>query len=126
MPNKNYLTYESNESCIKFLKLKIKTGLILLKKSTSPTIDDTLRHLAFDNAAQAHFISIINSGKIIIANWAACKLLGYSKKELLTKSQAIIVDVSERRFKKMLKQRTAEGNQIGGIRFLKNGQLDSL
>ena len=74
------------------------------------TSDDILRNLAFDNAAQANIISTAGNGKIIMVNNAACKLLGYSKKELLTQSRGTIFDIKESSFKKMLKQRTAEGH----------------
>jgi PAS domain S-box-containing protein len=67
--------------------------------------DDRLVHLAFDKTARANIISIVSNGKIIMANSAACKLLGYSKKKLLTKSRADIFDITESSFKKMLKQR---------------------
>ncbi len=82
------------------------------KKSTVSATEDTLRHLAFDNAVQANIISTVSNGKIIMANHAACKLLGYSRKELLSKSRYSIFDINESNFKKMLKQRTAEGHSI--------------
>ncbi|TAL42680.1 MAG: PAS domain S-box protein, partial [Chitinophagaceae bacterium] len=73
------------------------------------TSDDTLRHLAFDNSLQANIIFKVSSGKIILANRAACKLLGYSKKELLSKSRSTLFDINESSFKKLLKLRTAKG-----------------
>jgi PAS domain S-box-containing protein len=79
------------------------------KKSSATATDDMLHHLAFDKSLQANIISTVSSGKIISANSAACKLLGYSKKELLTKSRSTIFDIKDGNFKKMLKQRTAEG-----------------
>ena len=79
------------------------------RKGNATAIDSVLHHLAFDNSLQANIVSTVSSGKIIIANSAACKLLGYSKKELLTKSRADIFDINESSFKKMLKQRTVEG-----------------
>jgi len=78
-------------------------------KGNAIVIDSMLHHLAFHNSLQANIVSTVSSGKIIIANSAACKLLGYSKKELLTKRRADIFDINESSFKKMLKQRTAEG-----------------
>ena len=94
------------------------------KKSTDSATDDTLRHLAFDNAAQSNIIFIVSSGKIIMANSAACKLLGYSKKELLTKSTSAIFDINESSFKKMLKQRTAKGHSTAVVTAIKkSGQL---
>ncbi|HMH34979.1 MAG TPA: PAS domain S-box protein [Puia sp.] len=86
--------------------------------------NNMLRHLAFDNAAQANIISIVSSGKIIVVNNAACKLLGYSKKELLTKNRAEIFDITENGFKKMLKQRMAEGQSKGLVTAIKkNGKI---
>ena len=79
------------------------------KKSTTAATDDILRHLAFDNSMQPNIITTASNGNIILVNNAACKLLGYSKNELLTKSRANIFDINEGSFKKMLKQRKAEG-----------------
>ena len=76
---------------------------------TASATDDILSHLAFDNTAQANIITLVSNGNIIMANSAASKLLGYSKKELLTKNRSAIFDIRESSFKKMLKQRTAEG-----------------
>jgi PAS domain S-box-containing protein len=82
----------------------------LTKKTAATKADHHLHHLAFDNAAQANIITIASSGKIIIANSAACQLLGYSKKLLLTKSRSGIFKINDSSFKKMLKQRTSEGH----------------
>lgn len=89
------------------------------KKSPAATTDDLLSHLAFDNGALANIISTVRTGKIIMANTAACKLLGYSKKELLSKNRADIFDIHETSFKKMLKQRTAEGRSIALVTAIK-------
>jgi PAS domain S-box-containing protein len=91
---------------------------VSFKKSVAAS-DDILRHLAFDNSFRANIISTVSSGKIIMANKAACKLLGYSKKELLTKTRATIFDIKESNFKKMLKQRTAEGHSAAFVKVIK-------
>lgn len=93
------------------------------KKLNAGVTHPTLSHLAFDNSIQANIISTVNTGKIIIANNAACKLLGYSEKELLTKSRAAIFKVNESFFKKMLKQSTAEGHSTALVTAVKkNGK----
>lgn len=79
------------------------------KKIPSSTTGDKLHHLAFDNAAQANIISTVSNGEIITANSAASKLLGYSKKELLTKKRSAIFDITESSFKKLLEQGKAKG-----------------
>lgn len=38
--------------------------------------NNALRHLAFDNSFQASIISTVSTGKIIVVNTVACKLLG--------------------------------------------------
>ncbi|MEO9031901.1 MAG: PAS domain S-box protein [Ginsengibacter sp.] len=94
---------------------------IKLKAKSS---DDLLRQLAFDNSLQANVLFSVSSGKIILANEAACKLLGYSKTELLTKSRSTIFDINEGSFKKLLKERAAGGHStaiVTGIK--KNGKV---
>jgi PAS domain S-box-containing protein len=98
-------------------KGKKRTGTS--KKSTAATTGEDLRHRAFDNAAQANIITTASNGKIVIANRAACKLLGYSPKELLTKSRSDIFDIKESGFKKMLKERMAEGQSIALVTAIK-------
>lgn len=85
------------------------------KTTAALKADDNLRQLAFDNTAQANIITIVSSGKIIMVNSAASKLLGYSKKELLTKSRSAIFNIKESSFKKMLQQRTAAGNAVATV-----------
>lgn len=83
-----------------------------------------LRHLAFDRSLQANIISTASSGKIVIANTAACKLLGYSKSEIITKSRSAIFDIKETSFKNMLKQRAAEGQSTALVTAItRNGKL---
>lgn len=85
---------------------------------------DILHHLAFDHSLQANIISTVSRGKIISANSAACKLFGYSKKELLTKSRGDIFDIKGSSFKKMLKQRSAEGQSTAIVTAItKSGKL---
>ncbi|MBK7122497.1 MAG: PAS domain-containing protein [Chitinophagaceae bacterium] len=103
----------------KLLKQSFDTGLF-----TASTTDDKLSQLAFNNAAQANIITIVSNGRIIMANNAASKLLGYSKKGLLTKSRSAIFNINESSFKKMLKQRTAEGQSTATLTAIKkNGKV---
>jgi PAS domain S-box-containing protein len=93
------------------------------KRPDKPT-NGFLQHQAFDNSLLANIITTVSTGEIIIANNAACKLLGYSKKELLTKNRSDIFDVHERSFIKMLKQRTADGHSAAVMQALKkNGNF---
>ena len=94
------------------------------KKSAVTASDDILHQLAFNNSFRANIISNVINGKIIKANMAACKLLGYSKKELLTKDRATIFDIKESNFKKMLKQRTNDGQSAAFVKAIKkSGKL---
>ena len=74
--------------------------------------DEILFHLAFDNSAQPTIISIISTGKILMANAAACKLLGYTKKELLTRTRSMIFAIKDSRFKNIMKASSPEDNAV--------------
>ncbi|HTB25491.1 MAG TPA: PAS domain-containing protein, partial [Puia sp.] len=70
-----------------------------------------------------NIISIISDGKIIAANRAAGKLLGYTGKELLLKNFDEIFISSNLRFKRMLKLRSEVGHAIGDLNVIKkNGK----
>ncbi|MEO8960512.1 MAG: PAS domain-containing protein [Ginsengibacter sp.] len=84
-----------------------------------PAIAMLLQHQAFENSLQANIISTVRSGKIIMVNRAACKLLEYSKKELLSKTIASIFDISEPGFKKMLKEIKVEGHSVARVTTVK-------
>src|SRR5687767_11945372 len=87
-------------------------------------VSEHLHHLAFDNSLLANIISTVSTGQIIKANMAACKLLGYSKKELLTKSRKDIFNVTENNFVEMLRKRTADGHAKAEVELIKkNGNL---
>ena len=92
-------------------------------KNMSAAASDHLHHLAFDNSLIANIISTVSSGKIIKANMAACKLLGYTKKELLTKKRKDIFRVGETSFIEMLKKRSSEGHAKADVKMIKrNGK----
>jgi PAS domain S-box-containing protein len=96
-------------------------------KSATAANGDHLHEMAFDNSAQPNLITTTaHKGKIIKANRAACKLLGYSKKELLTKRRKDIWDIKERSFRKMLKERNTEGTSKALVTaFKKSGKAIS-
>lgn len=80
---------------------------------------DHLHQKAFQHSLQANIIFIVSDGRIIQANRAACKLLGYSKKELLTKYRKDIFTVSDSSYKKMMRQRKAEGSAKADLSMIK-------
>ncbi len=83
-----------------------------------------LHEQAFDHSLQASIIFRVSDGRIIKANRAACKLLGYSKKELLTKGRADIFNISEGSYKKMIRQRKTEGSAKADLSVIrKTGRL---
>jgi PAS domain S-box-containing protein len=101
----------------------LKNGRIAENKLVPPA-GDMLRYLAFDNCYQANIISNVSSDCIIVANSAACKLLGYSRKKLLTKHRATIFVIDESSFKKMMKQRTTFGHSTALVTAIKkDGKL---
>ena len=90
-----------------------------VEKSTVVTSGDILIRQAFDNSLQANIISIAHTGKILVANSAACKLLGYSNKEIQTKAGSSIFNTTESSFKKMLNQRNKKGHASAYVSVIK-------
>src|ERR1700761_7799280 len=89
---------------------------------TSPA--DHIFQKAFENSLQPNIISLVEDGRIIRANKAACKLLGYSKKELLNRKRNDIFEISEESYKTMLLKRTAEGSAKADLSIIrKDGKL---
>jgi PAS domain S-box-containing protein len=85
---------------------------------------DPILQQAFENSLQANIISIVGTGRIIRANRAACRLLGYSKKELLTRNRKDIFERTEESYKKMLMERTREGFAKADVSIIrKDGKL---
>ena len=97
---------------------------ILKKQPSVLTSGNKLRQLAFDKVAQANIITTVSDGKIILVNNAAAKLLGYSKKGLLTKNRAAVFNIRENSFKKMLRQRTAEGYSVATVTVFKKNNKE--
>lgn len=82
-----------------------------------------LRQQAFNNSLQANLILLPGSGKILIVNKAACKLLGYSKKELESMTSALVFDTSEAGFKKMHNEKIEKGSSVAYVTAIKkNGK----
>jgi PAS domain S-box-containing protein len=74
-----------------------------------------LHQKAFDNSLMANIISVVQDGKIIAVNRASEKLLGYSKKILLTKNLKDIFNTEDRGFTQMRKQREIAGYATGNL-----------
>jgi PAS domain S-box-containing protein len=88
-------------------------------------VSDSLHQKAFDNSFLPNIISIVSNGKIIAANRAAEKLLGYpgKVKGLLSKNFDEIFAPSGGRYEKMLKYRDAAGHSTGDLMVVKkNGK----
>jgi PAS domain S-box-containing protein len=87
-------------------------------------LPDNLYQQVFDNSLLAKIIYIVSDSRIISVNQAAWKLLGYSKKELLTKHMKDIFSISQDSYKKMLKQMNLDGSAKANLSLKKiNGKL---
>jgi PAS domain S-box-containing protein len=85
---------------------------------------DHLYQQAFDHSLQANIIFIVSDGRIVTANRAACKLLGYTKKELLDRNREDIFKISEAAYEKMQEDRKKSGKAKAIICIIqKNGIL---
>jgi len=101
-----------------------KSGHEISNKAKFSGTDPYIHKLAFDHTQQANIVYSVRSGKIILANGAACKLLGYSQKMLLTKNKSAIFNTGESSFKEMLRQRTHRGHSTGMVTVIKkSGKL---
>jgi PAS domain S-box-containing protein len=80
---------------------------------------DHLHHLTFDNSMLANIVSVVDNGSIIAANKSAVKLLGYSKKTLLTKSISDLFMDSKDRFKQLSSHMEKDGHAVEEITLLK-------
>lgn len=87
-------------------------------------IPDNLHQKAFDNSFLPNIISIVSTGKILAANRAAEKLLGYPGNGLLSKTFDEIFSHTGGHYEKMLKYRAAAGYTTGDLAAIKrNGKL---
>src|SRR5450755_2932951 len=92
-------------------------------KKAKDQISDHLHQKAFNNSFLANIISIESNGKIIAANRAAEKLLGYPGKGLLSKNFDDIFTSSDGHVKRMLNHRGVAGHVICNITAIKkNGK----
>lgn len=115
-----YLSDEPYQQVHKIPQARYKKEPAAFNKPVVAASDTILYELAFHNSLQANIVFIVSSGKILIANNAACKLLGYSKKKLLTKSREAIFDINEKSFRKMLKQRKSDHHSTAFVTVTKN------
>ncbi|HMC85816.1 MAG TPA: ATP-binding protein [Chitinophagaceae bacterium] len=98
---------------------KKRTGLS--KKNKPAIIDDFIYRLAF-NAAQATFISSSGTGKIIAVNKAACRLLDYSKKELLNLRWTSVI-LNDSHIRKIIKHTAQQGHFMALVSVIRKDGL---
>jgi PAS domain S-box-containing protein len=87
------------------------------------TISASLLQRAFDNSLVANIISTVANDRVIRANRAVCKLLGYSRKHLLTMKREDIFKVSESSYKLMLQQRKEKGGAKADLFIMRRNGL---
>jgi PAS domain S-box-containing protein len=106
------------------LSRTVKKRKPIFKKKGRASDIDYIFQQAFEHSLQANIISVVGNGSIIRANRAACRLLGYSKKELLTRHREDIFRITEESYKKMLLERTVEGSAKADLSIIrKDGKL---
>jgi len=107
-----------------------QTGKAFHMKNKFPQHQDSMvpefSHLhqkAFDKSFLPNIISNVDSGRIIDANQAAGKLLGYSHKALLAKDLENIFFNEDNHYSELLLQRRLAGHAVGNLTALKkNGK----
>lgn len=78
-----------------------------------------IHELAFDAAVQANIISNVSDGQIVLANRAACRLLGYSRKEMIEQKRGSIIKIKDASFQAMLRRRKTHGSSTGFVTAIK-------
>lgn len=87
---------------------------------------DMVHRLAFENSFQPTIILSDTDRKICSANKAACQLLEYSEDELLTKNWSAVFVSDAGSFKKMIREREADGQASAIVTAIKkSGELFS-
>ncbi|MEO8961249.1 MAG: ATP-binding protein [Ginsengibacter sp.] len=87
-------------------------------------IYSNLYQYAFNFSFHPNIVAEVVSGKIVLANHAACKLLGYTKLEMLTMTSKVIFRTNEKSFKEMLSERKLVDHSIGHVTMIhKNGNF---
>ena len=97
---------------------KVPTSPADIKKAKEVESDRLLRQ-AFENSLQANLLYTVSHGQILQVNKAACKLLGYSKRDLLTKNTRDIFDIKHIHFKKLHNKTGSKGEYKGVLTVLK-------
>ncbi len=109
------------------INFRIYLFLIIMQASpvsSKQSQSDHLHQQAFNHSLGANIIFLVSDGRIIKANMAACKLLGYSRRELLTKNRKDIFKISESNYKKMFRTRKEEGSAKADLSMVrKSGRL---
>jgi len=91
----------------KILPIPVTTKKLTKLKAPSSSGKNNLELLAFDHAPLANIIFNVGSGQIIMANKAATKLLGYTKKTLLNKNKSAFFSIPKQILNSMLKQQAS-------------------
>jgi PAS domain S-box-containing protein len=97
---------------------------MIQKKLVSKISAKTLKDQAFNNSLLPNILSTIGPSKILMANKAACKLFGYSKKNIIFKTTYSLFNIDKSSFKNLVKQRNRDGQLITNITAIKkSGRL---
>ncbi len=89
--------------------------------SEFPLDETNLAQLGFDNSSRASIIFTLSSGKIRMVNKAACKLLGYSQKALLSINKIDVFATTKSDFKKLLQQQITAKKPTLRLTAIRNG-----
>jgi PAS domain S-box-containing protein len=105
------------------IKKNINGHAVQKPKKVKGLVSDRVHKKAFENSFLPNIISIVSTGKIVAANLAAEKLLGYSGIELLSKKFHELFAPTGGHFESMLSQREAAGYATGDLSVIrKNGR----
>ena len=84
---------------------------------------NSLYQQVFDASLHPAIITVTATSRILSVNKAACKLLGYTAKQLSCKNRDDIFVINDRNFKAMLRQRKATGRSTAYLTLLKKNGM---
>ncbi|MEI7554353.1 PAS domain S-box protein [Candidatus Chlorohelix sp.] len=123
-PLQSYLDvqiYPAEGSLLVFLQ-KDASKEIDIPKSPQPTgllqESEQIYHTFFENSMDGLMLTAPDGG-ILDANPAACRILGFSREELIAGGRGGIVDTSDPRLSEYLEQRILKGFAVGVLTFIR-------
>ncbi|HRS83870.1 MAG TPA: PAS domain S-box protein, partial [Smithellaceae bacterium] len=102
---------------------KILSDHLLMTQAASALLESESRYKIIFEASMDAVLVGTPDGRILTANPAACRLLGYSEEELIALGRAGVTDREDPRLAAALEEWTRTGNFYGELTLIRKGQV---